>query len=458
MLLTAIVCFLGLGQTVETPVSFDTPGQVFRLAPEANEKAGVLPELLDFDHAELWRLDSVVRVEVYRRDSTRTGRVLTQPELDAIRTRMDAYLGARPAQPVLNQEGRGRFLFEQIPLALGWYGPSAVMILQPDDGRTGAAAYLLTGAAGYFVPMMYTSRTRLTNAQSHLSVAMGYRGILAGYLLSDVLQVHVADGDGPRWNAFFMLGTSVGGQFTGWALADRLTLGQATLVTSYTDVGTLCGFLSGVIVEQTFFYKEWRSTPLSVTTLAGMAGGAVAGVARTQSLRCTEGQVIAGRTGALLLAAVPATLYYAATGANLLHRDEVRGRPDLEVMSALAICGALTGTWWTTQYLRDKPFSTSGGYIVAGTTIGGGLLGAGLGVVVNTQDVEARWVAATAAAGGMAGFWGGLKLAEGLREPAGRAGPQPARFELNVAALAGAATQYSQHRSFSAPNLVTVRF
>jgi hypothetical protein len=441
------------GQTVETPVSFDGQGRVFRLSPEANRAAGVFPDLADFDHVELWRSDTAVLVQVYHRDGTRSGRTLTPADLDAIRIRTDTYLSLRPVRQVLDQEGRGRFLFEQLPIALGWYGPSVLIIIQPDDLRIASGVYLLSSAASYFIPMAYTAGARVTNAQAHLSVSFGYRGILAGFLLSDLLQVH---DETPRWNAMFMLGTSIGGQVAGRILADRFSLGQATLVTNYTDLGTMGGALTGVIVENTLLRDQFNSTPLSALTLAGMAAGIVAGNARAQRWNCTEGQVIVDRTGGLLGAAVAPALYYVATGAQLFHRD---GGADLEVLSALAIGGAVAGTWWTETRLHDLPLSISSGYIVAGTTIAGGLVGAGLGFMFNTSNPEERMVVATTAAGGVAGFLGGLRLAQSL-EPAASTRAERARFrlELNHAALAGAVAEYAGRRTFKAPNLVTVGF
>jgi len=458
ILMTVAVCLVALSQPVETPVGFDTPGRMLKLTPEANKAAEVFPDLEDFDHVEIWRLDTGLRVEVYQRDGTRSGRALAPAALDSIRSRVDAYLlsqpfRARTGRPALEQEGRGRFLFEQLPIALGWYGPAALAIVQPEDMRVGAAVYLLSGAASYFIPLVATADARVTNAQAHLSVALGYRGILAGFLLSDILQVHSGR---PRWNALFMLGTSIAGQFAGRTTADRLSLGQATLVTNYTDLGTLGGLLTGVIAERTLFRDNFNSTLLSSLTLSGMAGGIIAGNARAQRWDCTEGQMIADRTGGLLGAVVVPALYYAATGANLLHRDT--GEPDWELLSGLAIGGAAAGTWWTETRLRDLPLSTSSGYIVSGTTIGGSLAGAGLGFVFNTSSPEPRWIAATAAAGGVAGFFGGMRLAHSLQGAAGHTDRNRSRLELNGAAVAAAVATYSDRGAFNAPRLVTIRF
>ncbi len=458
ILTTVAVCLVALGQPAETPVSFDTPGSMLKLTPEVNRAAGVFPDLDDLDHVEIWRLDTTLRVEVYHRDGTRASRTIGPADLDSIRTKIDTYLSAQPARvragkPALEQEGRGRFLFEQLPIALGWYGPAALAIVEPEDLRVGAAVYLLSGAASYFIPLIYTADARVTNAQAHLSVALGYRGILAGFLLSDILQIH---DESPRWNALFMLGTSIAGQFTGRAMADRLSLGQATLVTNYTDLGTLGGLLTGVIAERTLFRDSDNTTSLSVSTISGMAGGIIAGNARAQRWDCTEGRVIADRTGGLLGAAVVPAVYYAATGASLLHREP--REPDWEILSALAIGGALAGTWWTENQLRDLPLSTSSGYIVSGTTIGGTLAGAGLGFVFNTASPEPRSIAATAAAGGVAGFLGGMKLAHSLQRAAGHTDRTRPRLELNGAAVAAVAASYSTRRDFSAPGLVTIRF
>jgi hypothetical protein len=216
------------------------------------------------------------------------------------------------------------------------------------------------------------------------------------------------------------------------------------------------GFLGGFIIEQTFYRDNFKSTLLSLSTLLGMAGGAVAGNVRARRWDCTEGQVVADRTGGLLGAAVPAAFYYALTGAQLFHRSREYDRTDWEVLSVLGIGGAAGGTWWTETRLRDLPLTTSGGYIVAGTTVGGALLGAGAGFVVSD---EGRVVAATATAGGVAGFLGGLSLAKSLQgTQSGQSSLREPRIEVNCAALTGAAASYAGSRTFSAPHLVTIRF
>jgi hypothetical protein len=245
-----------------------------------------------------------------------------------------------------------------------------------------------------------------------------------------------------------MLPVSLGSQVLGRKLADPLTLGQATLVTNYTDLGLIGGALGGLILEDLLYHDEFNSTALSFATLVGEVGGAIAGNVRARSWDCTEGQVIADRTGGLLGAAVPCVLYYALTNASPEH--------SLTAVGVLGIAGATAGTYWTEKRIRDIPLSTSGGYIAAGTTIGGALLGSGVGVIFGT---EPRLIAITGSLGGIAGFFGGLTLAQSLQPgESGRASLGSSRLEINYAAIAGAASEYSSRRTFNAPDLVRFRF
>jgi len=212
----AICLALALGQTVEQPISFDSQGKVYRLTAEANTGAAAFPELSGFDHLELWRTPDGPVLEVYRTDKSRERMNVAEGKLTRVRQQVDVYL-ARPRPVKLNQEGRGSFLMQQIPLALGWYGPAVVLITRPNDFRAGAALYLTTSSACFFVPMYAMRNTEMTHAQAHLSIAYGYRGAMSGLAISQI----VGATDQSGW-ASIMLGISISGQFAGYALARDL--------------------------------------------------------------------------------------------------------------------------------------------------------------------------------------------------------------------------------------------
>jgi hypothetical protein len=428
---------LVLGQVVEQRTSFDSRGELYRLSAEANAGAAVFPELSGFDHLEIWQTPEGPVLEVYRRDKTRERTSITEDELVHVRQQVDAYM-TRPEPVKLDQEGRGSFLLQQIPLALGWYGPATTALLIPSaDFRWQAALSMVVSSAGYFAPLSAMRNMKMTNAQAHLSVANGYRGVLAGYLIGHMFHISAY-----RAYSAIMMGTSIGGQIAGYSLADKLSLGQATLVTAYTDLGLMDGALLGASSLEWTRAENRYNISMSFWTLAGMATGSVAGNYLAPKWDCTEGQVTVLRTGVIVGAAVPTALY-AAFASNMGPAAYILG-----------IAGSAAGAWSTEGSIRDTRFSNGNGLIVTGMTIGGALLGSGVGVPTNTAQV----IAVTGSAGAIVGLVGGIALAKNLQAGQASQGYIEPRIEFNYAGLVGGATSYAASRQFAVPNLVTVRF
>ncbi len=437
------VCLaLVLGQVVEQPLSFDSKGELYRLTAEANAGTAAFPELSGFEHLEMWRTIDGPVLEVYRPDGSRERMSLAEYDLTHIRQQVDAYM-ARPQPVKLDQEGRGSFLLQQIPLALGWYGPAVLLITEPGDFQLGAALYLTTSSACFFAPMYALRNIEMTHAEAHLSVAYGYRGALSGLAVSQIVGMNDASG----WAGAGLL-TSIGGQFAGYALARNLSLGRATLVTTYTDFGIVDGLGVGAVIR-VLSGVESEGRIVYAGGLAGEVVGTYLGKMRARDWDCTEGQVVVDRTGGVLGMGVPIALYAAVTGFS------PSSDANVVMVSLLGIGGNIGGTYIAERQMRDLPLTTGNGYIVAGMTIGGALLGGGIGILTN----EPRVMAVTAAAGGAAGFCGGIALARSLQaNQNGHSSRSRSRFELNYAALTGAVTSYACDRTFSAPNLVTFRF
>jgi len=442
--LTSLCLCLGLalGQAAEEPLSFDSAGKVRRLVPSDAAAVVAFPELTGFDHLELWRTPGGPVLEVYLPNGNREQVGLTEDRLARIRREVDSVL-ARPVTRPLNQEGRGSFLLQQIPLALGVYGPAAVLITEPGTFEAGTAFYLTTASACFFVPLYGLRNVEMTQSQSHLSVAYGYRGALTGLGLSQI----VGATDPQGWAGISLL-ASVGGQFTGYALARDLSLGRATLVTTYNDFGIVDGLGFGAVLR-VLSGSDDEGRIVYASGLAGEVAGTYLDKLRARDWDCTEGQVVVDRTGGILGMGVPIALYAAFTGFS----------PSADAntvwVSLLGIGGNIGGIYVAERQTRDLPLATGNSYIVAGMTVGGALLGGGLGILTD----EPRVMAVTAAAGGAAGFWGGIALARSLhRNQDGRTGPTRSRLEVDYAALTGAVTSYACDRTISAPRLLTIRF
>jgi len=422
----------------ETPVSFDSRGTVMKLTVEMNRKAGVFPDFADFEWMEIWQTETGLVIEKYLADGRRERTEAPGGRLETIRAKMDAYLLATASERRLNQEGRGSYLIQQIPLALGWYGTALTTMLNIDNARASSAVYLLGSSAFYFAPLLITNKMDVTHAHAHLSVGLGYRGIVTGFLLGQTFMV-----EDFRANEALALATSVGGQVGGYVLANDLSLGQANLVTAYADFGLLDGALLGFGSWMVLANDEEPRPLLPLCALVGQVGGGVLGRVAATRRPWTEGQVTAVRTGGFAGAAIPAALYYAVT--NFVGDNE---ELHAGAVAAISIAGNIAGTALTERRVAPSRLSSGNGLIVAGTTIGASLVGAGLGFVLAN---EPRLVAFGGAAGCAVGLWGGIKLAEGLQTRVDESRRGALRLHLMPQNLAGLFIARESGADFRAP-------
>lgn len=374
---------------------------------------------------------------------------------------------SEPADP---QEGRGSFLLQQVPLGL-WYGSGLSQFLTTDNtsGKVQAAVGLLGASACYFGPLALIWKRPMSHAQAHLSVALGYRGIFAGFALSDLFEVGNSEVWDPYEQRYYeqvntrprmgvMVLTSMASQVGGYFLARRMSLGQATLVTAYSDFGWTNGMV-GALTDLDLADGR-RETRLSAWYLGGLAAGVTAGYFRQRSWDCTEGQVTFVRTTGFLGSTVPLCAVYALTGIPF-EDDEDHDR--MAWLGPVMIAGNVAAVYGAEKLIRNAPLNTGEGAITLGCTVAGATLGAGLGWLFT--DEQAKWAARPVLGGGALGALGGLAL--GLRLTQGWAAAFSAapsrtdrwsRVHFDAGALAGAVADYATRREFSAPQLVTVEF
>jgi len=442
--LLVLVPALAIAQLVERPVAFDDAGKTFVVSRALAEQAGLFPGLAGFDELRAWESDSGMVLEVLNLDGTRVRRPLAREELDFARQRLAELAATQPVR--LNQEGRGSFLLQQIPLALGAYGPGVTLSIDPQDGRAFTALYLLSASGSYFGSLVLSNAAPMTLAQTHLTVAYGYRGAAAGLLLGSVLDSYEHPLGNFARGGLLLAGTA-GGQLGGYALSRKYGLGQAAMVSTFTDFGMMDGLVAAVALRK-LLNRDIPDRYLEGGALVGEFSGAVLGNLHAPRYPWSEGHATVIRTAGMAGAAACGALYYAVTG--------LPGQTGHVVAATLSsIGGNVAATWLAERDMRQRSVSAGGGYIVAGTTIGGALLGAGIGYAATT---EGRVVAATGILGGIGGFLFGRKLALELQARQTPGSQSRASIEFNLPALAAAAVEYSGNHTFTAPNVVTVRF
>lgn len=381
------------------------------------------------------------------------------------------------AQPLLDDphEGRGSFLLQQIPLALGWYGTATTLVLtdSSSDDKAVASIYLLSASAFYFGPMALIWNQPISNAQAHLAVGFGYRGVAAGFALGDIFNVGVtkrrSEYDStyyyydmnirPRFG--FMLPVSLGAQVGGYFLARDMTPGRAALGLTYADFGSLNGLLiCGAVADAT---DGSANVKISHYYLGGLAGGAAAGWWRQRHWDCTEGQATFVRTAGVIGTFVPAVVTNVLTGIPIENTD-LGDRDHFTWLAPLMVAGNIASVWGTEQLIKNAPLTVNEGWVALGCAVGGGLLGSGLGYLVTDTDRtwSARPIVGLGTAGAIGGLYLGLRLAPSWTNRTaalpGRGNDALCRVNLDFGALAAGAATYAQNRTIHAPRLITVEF
>lgn len=362
---------LALGQTLETPVSFDSNGKIQEWNRKKEVVARLFPDVPDFNKALLWRSDSIYTLEI----SSAKGRIrkaLTQADFDSLRFKVDAFLVGGGKQYILDQDGRGAYLLWQIPLSLGWYGPAVVTLADPESGTTGAGLYLTSAAATYFIPFLITKNHQITSGQEHLSIAYGFRGIAAGGALSDLLGLKDS-----RAISGTMLATSISGQIAGFHWGKSFTKPQGRIISHYATFG---------MVDLPMLFVAAQNEPsdksLSFAMLIGLAGGSYLGRRLALGQNVSEGEPTIFATSGWTGMAVGAGLYFCVFS----HADHdgftINGRQ----LNNLCLLGSTFGLYCGQRFTRGYNYSRGDGFIVTGTTAGGALLGAGFGFLIAPHE------------------------------------------------------------------------
>jgi len=400
------------GQDVvrEVQIPFDTAGEILEISPELRRSAALFPEAEGYQGARLFQQENgTVVLEVSWLDGqrvTRERRVLSSPEISALRSELARALAAAQVAPAFTREGRGGLVWGATGIGLGFYGWAIPVALDIDDERGAVATYLLTAASSFYLPYRLTRNRSVSNAHRSMALWGATRGALYGGTIGFGLTDRGGpndfdDDDESEWRMRFGAAAvaSVAGGVLGFKAVDWTGIGQGTaeLRQTLADFSTVGGFgvsyVLGLYDDETIITNdgEFREEPdlLPPSLLAVAIGGA--GLAAAQWVggdgRYTPGDVHVLRSFGLLGAQALLPL------ANLVDEHEAKTHV------AAAILGAAPGLFFGDRVLRTQDFSSGDGLLVAAGHLAGGLLGGGLTYLVdpNTERDELIYFAATAA-------------------------------------------------------------
>jgi hypothetical protein len=365
---------------------------------------------------------------------------LSGTDRDAIR----AVVSRLPrAVVVARNDARNAFIKNQTILGLLVYGPTFAGAMS-DNSAAATAGYLVVAGGTFFAASEIARRTSISRAQSDLAFNMGHNGALAGWATTYVLGA----GNHLQSGGAFVGGLT--GATLGVAIARNMTEADAVGAAFGSDIGALIGWGTTETIKgrQTCSVNPGVSvkcsrnisarTEVTLVLASGIIGYPM-GVLypRNAHYNVTPGdiQTLWGTAG--LGAATAGALFIGRNTSNRAAAASVTGG---------AVFGIIAGDRFLVR--RYDHSRTDGGRVFLGT-LAGGLMGAGIATIPNTNNPDPHLVLGLAAVGGLIG----IIATEHYLDPAPDAGQPRIRVTFNPAGIIGLATRAPGNHS-----LLNVRF
>lgn len=438
------VATVSQAQVVERPVPFDSAGRLFVMTPFIAERAALQapwwPVSGDFTQARLYTVtDSSYILTVARRTGVVERYTLSTADRDAIR----AIVSRLPPQVIEpRNDARNSFIRNQTLLGVAVYGPTFSGAVG-DNGAGYTAAYLVVAGGSFFAASEISRRMFISRAQNDLSTNTGGNGALAGWATMYLIK---ATGRAQAAGAFI---GGVTGTALGLGFARRMTEADAVGAGFGADLGALIawGTTEAIRGEETCSFDPntgYRCTrkgsdraEVATILVSGLIGYPL-GVLypRNANYHVTPGDIQTLTTSGLLGATAAAAF--------------LDGRSSRRTVAAALTAGGLLGVIAGDRFLvrRYDHSRTEAGRLLLGT-VAGGLMGAGVATLTNTEDPDTHLVFGAAAVGGLLG----MIATERYLDPSADAGPRRFRVTFNPASIAALAAHTPGKHS-----LINVRF
>lgn len=445
----ALLCFAATdlrAQVVERPVPFDSARQLIVITPyiadHASLRAPWWPVSGDFTEARLYTVnDSTYVLTVGRKTGVVERYTITAADREAIR----AIVSRLPRDVITaHRDARNSFIKNQTILGLGAYGPAFALSIA-DNGAGATAGYLVVAGGTFFAASEISRRMFISRAQSDLAFNLGHNGTLAGWAAMRVFNA------GNRAQAAGAFVGGLAGTALGLSSARNMTEADAVGSAFGSDMGALIGWgtMEAIRGRETCtqnpdpFLGPNCTRALSnraevATILASGIVGYPLGLLYPRNARyhVTPGDIQTLWGTALLGMATTGTFLGA----------KASGRAVAASLTTGGVLGIIAGDRFLVQ--RFDHSRTDGGRVVLGTAAGG-LMGAGVAVLFNSDNPSPHLVLGLAAVGGLAG----IIVTERYLDPASDAGPPRFRVTFNPVSIALLAARTPGNHS-----LLNVRF
>lgn len=373
LLIASLIIF---GQ-VKEQVSFDTKGSIIELTASDANRLKIFQNVEGFEKATMYKVSPTkYTIEIlYRKDSKlyKMDSTITQANFTAFRTNIDKLLLVHPK---LDRSGWGLFLLGQLWLAFAEWASCVVSLLPEDtDPKVRAATHLLTGGAGFFVPLYLTFDKSVTLGQARLSFSWARQGYYGGFVLRDLLNWREwGEGYYDKSYQATMLVGGILGTWTGYSFAGtrNLSPGRADLMGLFGYCGAIYGGgTTALLIPWKGSSSEsirWKIKLCELSGLLGMGYGGYLWYTRAPDIY-TFGDAIGYRTF---------TVMSALTSWNLItYFPWERIRNEWEPKAYIAVGMALNGVgmWKGLQLFNRIDLELVDGLALVGGAIAGGLVG-----------------------------------------------------------------------------------
>lgn len=387
-------------QIRETQLPILPERDLLEIDSDLQSRLSLFQEFPGFQTARLFQTPNggyVLEITIREGDSlVRERRPLDGAALDALREVIRSSLTLSGA--AVTQEGRAGLILGHTALGLLYYGWAIPSATDMQDTQGPLATYLLASGASFLIPFMATKSSDVTKAHRTASLWGASRGIWAGWLLGGVVGDGMDEDDLDDLRLGVGVATSVASSILGYKSVDWMNLshGQAQTMNVMGDFGLFGGvaLAAGIGLYDDKAYPDEFESRWEGNLFALGAGVATVAAGRWMS-RDDSYTVGDGR-------ALRATGFLGATvgaAAGDLFTDE----DDKAVLLGL-VAGAGVSTLLGHNFLVNELDFTSGqGLLVLTGQIAGGLVGLGIGVLID-ENAESDLFTSAAALGSLAGY------------------------------------------------------
>lgn len=365
-----VACVCANGQ--ESAIPWDSAGRIYVIDVDMESKVGLFPSIEGFIEARLFKVsDSTFSLEVFSaRDGKqeRTRKEISFKEMSELLAKFRERLGARAPQMFLNQEGRSAVLWGSAIWSLIYYAPMITVAIDPSSGNlSDALPFLIAPVLGYFVPAALTHNASVTEGTASLCLGGMFQGAMHGWALALLFQ---GDDIDQKFGAAMSVGVGITESVLGFVIAkdNDLNEAHAGVINTTMFYGSVIGLFSGFLAGSDANGIELDSRVAGSVAIAGAAAGAVVGnmIGKAGGYSPADAGIYA--TTGLLGATLPMAVF------------AVTSIDDPRIFFGAAIVSTVGGLFVGDRIAQGRDYQSS--LIPVLSTVGGGLFGAGIGLLI----------------------------------------------------------------------------